>query len=445
MIRALLYVLMLLTASCRLADLTSGHRDAPGDSASPEPVPGETAPEITPLETGARVVDLNSLAENHLYPGTRSPLRPAKLRALPPGSITARGALLEKLKDMAGSLGMPDHDDPATLVRIAHVIGDPALLAAAAARVEKIVRGQGSDGRLGARGSRDRKFPAFALQALRDSYEANPTPTTLATMRRYFRFQWFAKESLNATDTIDSHLPHLLWLYNQIGQRWLVDLALRMFDSIEISAELGNENLVNSLSRLRKDDKLEGDTFLSAAVRAWRLARAQQKIPMEMADFELVNGMVAAQSGSFGAHPIKSDYRHNFSSLGIFAPPGLVISNYVARLWLAGPGDGLVAFDYAPCIVKALVGEDEGTAVTLEVTCTWSADDSQRHVVIDIQSPRKTSFPIALHVSEHYDSASARVNAGAKITATPGSYLTLERVWRPGDRLELVLSSRRNG
>ena len=60
-------------------------------------------------------------------------------------------------------------------------------------------------------------------------------------------------------------------------------------------------------------------------------------------------------------------------------------------------------------------------------------------IVIDLEASRKVLFPLGLRVPNDCQSLIVHVNGGAPIEGQAGTYLTLSRLWRPGDRVEVKL------
>lgn len=105
---------------------------------------------------------------------------------------------------------------------------------------------------------------------------------------------------------------------------------------------------------------------------------------------------------------------------------------FAASLWMEGRDGGLAAQSYAPCTVRRRAG---GEPVELEVSGGYPFFGDVR---IDVRRGGGT-FPLMLRIPAWADGAHCLVNGGTADRPTPGEYLTIEREWRAGDRVELRL------
>jgi len=206
------------------------------------------------------------------YQGNRAPLQGKPYAELPLGAIEPQGWLLEQLRRMAA--GMTGHLDewyPEALgprnawlggdgdawergpywidglYPLAHLLKDERLKAKARAWVEWTLRNQREDGYLGPRPTakppkyepglqRDRQedwWPKMVmLKILQQHYAATGDRRVIDCLRRYFRYQlaqlperpldhWSYWGRQRGGD----NLLIVLWLYNQTGDAWLLDLA----------------------------------------------------------------------------------------------------------------------------------------------------------------------------------------------------------------------------
>ncbi len=95
--------------------------------------------------------------------------------------------------------------------------------------------------------------------------------------------------------------------------------------------------------------------------------------------------------------------------------------------------EGLVAVAYAPCTLRARV---RGTWVEMVESTDYPFRESIRMTVIP-ESP--VSFPLQLRVPAWADGAVIRVNGREQSRAESGSFARIERMWKPGDRVEMRL------
>ena len=103
-----------------------------------------------------------------------------------------------------------------------------------------------------------------------------------------------------------------------------------------------------------------------------------------------------------------------------------------ASLWMATPDHGLAAIVYAPCSVHTLV------AGKVPVRLTESTEYPFRETVsIQIDPEQPARFPLLLRVPEWARGAVIRVNGQPAPAPAPGSFARLDRIWQPGDRVEI--------
>ena len=106
---------------------------------------------------------------------------------------------------------------------------------------------------------------------------------------------------------------------------------------------------------------------------------------------------------------------------------------FTASLWMHASDGGLVAALYAPCEVTTTVA---GRSVQLKVETEYPFREKVRIVVLP-ESP--ASFPISLRIPTWADGASIRVNGKTvNATCTPGTFTRLERMWHPGDAVDIL-------
>lgn len=110
---------------------------------------------------------------------------------------------------------------------------------------------------------------------------------------------------------------------------------------------------------------------------------------------------------------------------------------FCEHLWMATADNGLAGVLYAPCEVRARVG-DAGATVTLQVESKYPFDDQ---VEVTIRTKREVAFPVHLRIPAWAERATTSVNGGQETTHGPGDaakFIRIQRVWRDGDRLRLV-------
>ena len=107
---------------------------------------------------------------------------------------------------------------------------------------------------------------------------------------------------------------------------------------------------------------------------------------------------------------------------------------FAASLWMATQDDGLAAIAYAPSEVTATVRG--GVPVTI-VERTDYPFRQDIHVTVNPRQP--ATFPIDLRIPGWASAASVKVNGTAVAGLKPGTFHKIERLWRQGDKIEIVL------
>ncbi len=108
---------------------------------------------------------------------------------------------------------------------------------------------------------------------------------------------------------------------------------------------------------------------------------------------------------------------------------------YAQNLWLAAPENGLAAVLYAPCEVKAKVGD--GTEVTIREATDYPFDESVRFYV-KVEKPVR--FPLFLRVPGWCRGLELALNGEPlEIDAKPRSYIRIDRTWEDRDVLAIEM------
>jgi DUF1680 family protein len=106
-----------------------------------------------------------------------------------------------------------------------------------------------------------------------------------------------------------------------------------------------------------------------------------------------------------------------------------------AHLWYAAPGDGLAAMLYAPCEVCAKVAG--GHEVRIVETTRYPFDE-KIELAFSLGSPER--FPLLLRIPGWCEGARIFINGEEDSTALPpGRLARIDREWREGDKLALML------
>ena len=106
---------------------------------------------------------------------------------------------------------------------------------------------------------------------------------------------------------------------------------------------------------------------------------------------------------------------------------------YVAHLWMATREKGLAAVAYGPSVVEARVGD--GVPVSIEQVTDYPFKGEIR---LKLSAPKPVRFPLQLRIPAWAEGARASVGGKPK----PGTFFTIDREWKSGDTVELVLPMR---
>ncbi len=111
---------------------------------------------------------------------------------------------------------------------------------------------------------------------------------------------------------------------------------------------------------------------------------------------------------------------------------------FAEHLWCATLDDGLAAVFYAPSAVSAKVGE--GTEVRLTEETSYPFGPA---VELTVEAAEPVRFPLYLRVPEWCKDASLSLNGRkVEVSASPSTFLRIERTWSRGDTVRLDLPSR---
>ena len=107
---------------------------------------------------------------------------------------------------------------------------------------------------------------------------------------------------------------------------------------------------------------------------------------------------------------------------------------YVQNLWYATPDGGLAALMYGPSSVTVLVGDRQ--EVTIYEETNFPFEESVR---FRITTDKDISFPLHLRIPGWCREATVRINGADHDTYKGGQVIALDREWKNGDQLELLL------
>ena len=111
---------------------------------------------------------------------------------------------------------------------------------------------------------------------------------------------------------------------------------------------------------------------------------------------------------------------------------------FTQNLWYATPDKGLAAMVYSPSEVTANVAD--GCSIKISEETFYPLDDKILFT-IQIQSPGVTevSFPLYLRIPDWCKNATATINDKSEQITIKNNIITLHKVWKNGDRVELHL------
>jgi hypothetical protein len=106
--------------------------------------------------------------------------------------------------------------------------------------------------------------------------------------------------------------------------------------------------------------------------------------------------------------------------------------NFVARQWMKGSDNEIIAALYGPGRVQTQVA---GVSVTITSRTIYPCEQS---VEFDVQPERPARFTFTVRIPGWCKRASLSLNGGPLVTAMlAGTFVPIEREWQPGDRLRL--------
>ncbi|MBL9138119.1 MAG: glycoside hydrolase family 127 protein [Verrucomicrobiales bacterium] len=111
---------------------------------------------------------------------------------------------------------------------------------------------------------------------------------------------------------------------------------------------------------------------------------------------------------------------------------------FVQTLWHATSDHGLAALVYGPCEVQAIVGEGGGVPITVVEDTQYPFEESVR---FEFRPDRAVEFPFRLRIPSWSSRTELRLN-GEPVRFTPvNQFVSLQRRWQPGDRLEIQFTA----
>lgn len=113
------------------------------------------------------------------------------------------------------------------------------------------------------------------------------------------------------------------------------------------------------------------------------------------------------------------------------------LPNYALRQWMRTPTGGIVAAMYGPGKIATKVGD---SAVTIEEETRYPFEGNVTFVV---HTDKAVEFPLVMRIPGWSSGAGVKVNGEALSNVTgPGTFMTVKRVFKEGDKVELTLPMR---
>ncbi len=104
------------------------------------------------------------------------------------------------------------------------------------------------------------------------------------------------------------------------------------------------------------------------------------------------------------------------------------------HLWMATTSKGLTAMVYAPSQVQAKVGD--GTSITIRQETDYPFGNK---ILLHLNPAKKVSFPLGLRIPQWCEEPQILLNGDTMTKPQSGKIVTLEREWKKGDKVELIL------
>jgi hypothetical protein len=98
---------------------------------------------------------------------------------------------------------------------------------------------------------------------------------------------------------------------------------------------------------------------------------------------------------------------------------------------MASSENGLAAVAYGPCVVDATVGDGVRTRIFVETDYPFNET-----VALRMEPEEPVEFPLALRIPGWAEGATIRTG-DEEHPGTPETFFNVERVWSPGDRVEI--------
>ena len=129
------------------------------------------------------------------------------------------------------------------------------------------------------------------------------------------------------------------------------------------------------------------------------------------------------------------DYRPNHYPLCCNPNAARIYPYYIGSSFLQKQNDGLMAMLYGPCTVKATVGQT-GNPIEIEQKTNYPFEEK---VEFEISMQENTSFPFSFRIPAWCKHPEIMVNNEKSENIVREGIITIERTWKPGDKISLSL------
>jgi DUF1680 family protein len=110
-------------------------------------------------------------------------------------------------------------------------------------------------------------------------------------------------------------------------------------------------------------------------------------------------------------------------------------TKYAQHLWYKTPDNGLASLIYGPNLLNTTVGENN-TAISVNEVTDYPFGDE---IGFEIAAKNAVQFPWALRIPSWCANATISINGKVSNTGKGGQLVTINRVWKDGDKLTLKL------
>jgi len=181
---------------------------------------------------------------------------------------------------------------------------------------------------------------------------------------------------------------------------------------------------------VRWADKLENAFYNAALGAVSKDFRAHQY-------FSSPNQIVATQFSSAADYGeeglLRQAYRPGFDTECCSGNVHRMFPNYASRMWLRDTRGGIVAALYAPGRLSTQVG-DRSVAVLERTDYPF-----RNNVEFEFECSETVKFPFTVRIPAWAEGATVRVNGESPVEAAAGTFYTVDRRFRTGDRVTLDL------